>query len=471
MFDENKNTTEERVNVEDCLPQKQKSVQWTPIICAFVSIVIAAAMLASSITSIVYEKRIADMMLNAPTTQPGDPDETAEMSELELLGKLFEIYSFSELDEEQIKIAVLRAYVSATGDEYARYYTDEEYETFRNSIEGDNKGIGINIIESSVTVDGKKYDALKIVNVISNTPAEKAELKRNDYIVAVGTLDDNETVSYLGYDGARAALAGDVGTNAEFLVYRYNGTDYELIEFSVTRDEFTTEYVTSTTVVDPDTSEKIGVVLITQFYFDTPTQVSQRVDALVADGCTKIVFDLRDNPGGLLSSIVATLSYFLDEGDPIISVKDKQGNTEVIKVAPISMYTGAEASCNVSTEDIGKYKHLDMAVLCNGNTASAAELFVANFRDHEIGTVVGTTTFGKGSVQSYIPLYRFGYTGVLKMTVKMYYPPCGEGYDGIGIEPDVTEKLSDEAEKRNKYDIFGDLSVDNQLAEAIKHFK
>ena len=110
-----------------------------------------------------------------------------------------------------------------------------------------------------------------------------------------------------------------------------------------------------------------------------------------------------------------------------------------------------------------------MSVICNGNTASAAELFVAALRDYELADVVGETTYGKGSVQTTIPLERFGYSGALKITTKLYYPPCGEGYDGEGITPDVQVTLSDEAKKYSIYKL--PQSLDNQLIAAIEALK
>ena len=112
-----------------------------------------------------------------------------------------------------------------------------------------------------------------------------------------------------------------------------------------------------------------------------------------------------------------------------------------------------------------------MVVLCNENTASAAELFVANFRDHSLGEIVGTKTYGKGSMQTYINLALFGIDGVLKITNKMYYPPNGESYDGVGIEPTYVVEISEEAAKENIYDIMG-TAKDNQLVAAVnKYFK
>ena len=141
----------------------------------------------------------------------------------------------------------------------------------------------------------------------------------------------------------------------------------------------------------------------------------------------------------------------------ILSVKDNKGNQQII--------TAGE---NSAAEDLGKYKGLNAVVLCNEHTASAGELFVAALRDYKLATVVGKTTFGKGSVQSYIPLERYGVSGYLKMTQQHYFPPCGEGYDGFGIEPNVFAELSEE-DKKN-FNIY-EFESDNQIQEAVKHFQ
>ena len=160
--------------------------------------------------------------------------------------------------------------------------------------------------------------------------------------------------------------------------------------------------------------------------------------------CKSFVFDLRNNPGGTLQSIEAILSYFLDEGDVLIRIKDKAGNEEISKVKPIK-YSGSYEGCSVSESDIGKYKGLNAIVLCNGGTASAAELFTATFRDYDLGEIVGEKTYGKGSMQTINPLIQYGYSGALKLTTAMYYSGKDtKGYDGVGITPDYVVPLTGE---------------------------
>ena len=436
-------------------------------ICSAVALIVAAVMLTYTFCNSAYQAKLAQLQIDDATqnaTGIGDG-----YSSLEVLQKIFEEYSFEELDDETIKNEILKAYVRATGDKYAEYYTREEYAELQRQMAGVSQGIGISIINSTVVINEIEYKALKVINVMKDSPAEKAGILVGDCIVAVGTEGEgnNTTISKLGYDQGLAQLRGASGTYAEFGYYRPSTEETKFI--SILRAEFTETSVMSQEL-DSAFGENVGLVKILSFDATTPGQLSEAVDGLIEEGCEKIVFDLRYNPGGQLNSIAKVLSYFLDEGDTIISMSDKKGNTEVIK-AEVSLEYG------ITAEDIGKYKHLDMVVMCNENTASAAELFVANFRDHGIGKVVGTTTYGKGTVQTYINAITVnGQTlyldGVLKLTVYMYYPPCGESYDGIGIKPsDGCEvALSDEAKTKNIYDIMG-TNEDNQLVEAVKHFK
>lgn len=435
-----------------------RRITLTTFICSAVALVLAAVMVTYTLCSSAYQKKLADAKLENSTVYKSG------YSELDVLSKIFEAYSFEELDGDALRTAVLKAYVSATGDTYAEYYTNEEYAALTSEMAGEAQGIGINIINSAVDIGGTEYKALKVINVVKASPAEKAELKLGDYIIAVGSIEENTTLNALGYDMGLKQLQGKKGTFAEFIVYRPDGS--ATLPFKIMRDEFTATSVMYKKV-DDGVSANTGLVKLISFDLTTPSQLSAAIDALKAQGCDKFVFDVRYNPGGELSSIVATLSYFLNEGDTVISVKDKAGNEEVTRVGVVAE---GEAACTVNAEDIGKYAELDMVVLCNESTASAAELFVANFRDHKLGKVVGTTTYGKGSMQSYMNLAYFGINGVLKLTTRMYFPPCGESYEGEGISPDVELAVSDSAASKNIYDIMG-TSEDGQLVEAVKHFK
>ena len=209
----------------------------------------------------------------------------------------------------------------------------------------------------------------------------------------------------------------------------------------------------------------VGIVSISQFIINTPVQFETEMEKLIAQGCTRFVFDVRNNPGGDLRSIVAVLSYFLNEDDLIVTTVYKDGTTESEYAKPIS-YEGDYAACSIAKEDIGKYRNYKKAVLINGNTASAAELFTAVLADYELATLIGTTTYGKGVLQNIFDLSPWGYTGGIKLTTGYYNPPSGENYDGKGITPKGGETPLDDAVKNKNLYLLTETE-DNQLRAAI----
>jgi len=448
---------------DDEPPKKQKRIKLSTFIISAIALVLATAMFTFTVSQSYFRRALSDIIDDGLVL--GGEAEGELHEELELLRSLFETYSYYDLDEEELTDTVMKAYAYATGDRYAEYYTAEEYELLTSDTAGESEGIGINVIYTTVTVGGVEYDAIKVINVTPESPAEKAGVRIGDYIFYVGIDEETrESVYSLGYTMALSKLVGKAGTYAEFTALRFD-TDgnFEEMPFSILRAPIETSSVMSRIC---ETDDSVAVIKITEFDLTTPRQLSEKMDAYIDAGIEKFVFDVRYNPGGSLASIVAVLSYFLDEGQTIISEVDKAGNKETIVCAPINSYSDEFASCNVSKKDIGKYSGYSYAVLCNEDTASAAELFTANFRDYSLGKTVGKTTFGKGSMQSTISFEYFGYDGALKLTTRMYFPPCGESYDGIGIEPDISVELSAEAAATNVYELKD--ADDAQLQAAIK---
>ena len=443
--------------------KKKKKISLSAFLLSSVAIVLVSVMITWTFCMGLYRSQLSDIAQNGIS---GD----APSSELDLIASILETYSYYDLEEEEMLEAAIKAYVAATGDRYAAYMNKEEFASYNASMTGSTVGIGINVIESVVQINGVEIKVYKVINVTKGSPAEAAGVLTGDLIAYIGTgTDKTSSVDHMGYEEAFAKMIGEEGTKAEFTVLRKKaGTEdqYEEKFFSAVRKKIVSSSVYSHVC---GTDNTVGIVKITGFDYNTPKQFSEAVDALRAKGIEKIVFDLRYNGGGALISIVAVLSYFLDEGDTIISTKSKNEEAEIIKAGVVSGYKGEMAGCNVSKKDIGKYKDLKVAVLCNGSTASAAELFAANFRDYELGEIVGTTTFGKGAMQSTLDLSYFGYEGGIKLTTNMYFPPCGESYDGIGITPDVVVELDESLLTKNIYDITD--AEDNQLQAAIKTFE
>ena len=375
---------------------------------------------------------------------------------LETIIELFKTYSYYEIDEEVLCRALVRGMEFSINDRYAEYYDAEEYALMTAENQGETQGIGVTVIENA------DHKCIEIISVLPNSPALAAGVEPGDLIVYVGAGESKEKVSDLGYYAALAKLQGVKGTVCEFTVLRGE----EEIEFSIMRDTFTSESVTYRVCA---TDPKVGIVKLIQFDLTTPGQFCTAMDSLIASGVEYFVFDVRYNGGGDLASITAVLSYMLNEGDVLIKTRDRAGNEVVTKVETVNYsFTSPYSACNVTKNDIGKYRDKVMgksAVLANESTASAAELFTCALMDYEISEIVGTTTYGKGSMQSIFSLQYYGYNGAVKMTTKMYFPPISDGYDGIGIKPDLEVELDEALKNKNIYKITD--QEDNQLQAAI----
>ena len=449
------------------------------LLCVAVALTL---ILTSTITSAYYRGRYAwqlavqEQIIQAREREIAELEkillggDAGEFEKLQFVATLFDYYAYyaDTMDDEAVRNAVIKAFVEATGDRYAAYYTEEEYQALLEEDQGNSTGIGVSIVQDVLTVEGVEYRVFRIIAIYSNSPAAATELRVGDCIYSVKTDKGVQTISDIGgYNEALAAMKGDAGTQAEFSVFREETTGYSSIPFSITRDTFVMESVSYTL---SETDPKVGVIRLMEFDLTTPTQLKNAVNSLVSLGAERFVFDVRNNPGGSLRSILAVLTYFLDEGDLILSAIDKDGTVVTSYYASEQNESGIYASCNVSREEIGMYKDLDMVILCNGNTASAAEVFTAALRDHNSVPIIGETTFGKGIMQTYFSLSRFSggaYDGWLKMTTYAYVTECGVTYHDIGIQPDQTVTLSDEAKQQSLYTL--PESMDDQLRAAIAH--
>lgn len=419
---------------------------------------------------------------NPSDTQGGSEINIATLGLIDLL---FQNYSIHDIDYETAVLSAIRAYVQATGDKYATYYTPEEWAEMISENNGNLYGIGITVI-----FDYKEY-YMEVVSIVPNSPASKhlcvgdkiTHFYDNEEYVDIADLvaenidkykeiyDDEELiVNNAGYDAYQEAISnikGEAGTLSKFKIER-DGTEMTM---EIERAKVKTQ---SVTFRKSQADSSIGIIWINSFDLTTPVQFKEAMDSLIADNVDKFIFDVRQNPGGDLASVVAVLSTLLEKDDVILSTKDANGKEEIKKVglvnyAPPTDENQADyTTCNVTAEDIGKYRGYDMVVLTDKNTASAAELFTAALRDYELAETVGVKTYGKGSMQSTVSLSAYGdaYVGALKLTTKLYFPPCGEGYDGgIGIEPDHYVELEGEAAEMNFYKLTED--IDNQLQKAI----
>ena len=392
------------------------------------------------------------------------PSDTPEyINDLVRLDEFFRTYSYDGITDEDFGEHLLDAYIDYSGDIYAEYYSEEELKALEQDRTGEFVGIGVGVREGKIVIDGQTLTAIEIVSVYEDSPAEEVGIRVGDMVTHIGIGKDAKSVTELGYNAALDLIAGEAGSFAELVLYtKGDGGEFQKRELKIERRKIVGKSVKGT-VCATDTT--VGIVTITGFDYTTPTQFCEAVDSLTKAGCEYFVIDLRNNPGGYVESIVSVMSYFLDEGDLIMTVEDREGKVterQTVKVRENEYFS-------IKKADIGKYKGMKMAVLVNENTASAAELFTATVRDYSLGKIVGVTTYGKGCMQRTYMLDSYGMKGALKITTNMYFSKSHTSYHGTGIEPDVKIELSDEANSYAAGSIPHDK--DDQLQTAIKELK
>ncbi|MBQ9415216.1 MAG: hypothetical protein IJU20_00015 [Clostridia bacterium] len=431
----------------------------------FIVAIILAILVSTLTTFALFRKAYSPTR----TIQPilNDSTDVSTYADVSTFASIFKTYSMYDLDDEEMINQILKAFCRASGDYFAEYYTDEEYRQLNESDAGHMVGIGVSCVPSfEIEYKGKTASMIQVVRVYPDSPAEKGGLLPDDLVIGVKVNGTAQLITESTYDTVLNLIRGEEGTPVTLILLRREGEEEEWkeLELTLTREAVT---VLSVSHRISTTDPTVGIISIEGFDFTTPTGLKDAMNDLLDSGIEKFVFDLRFNPGGDLRSIEAILSYFLEEGDLMISTKDKSGY-EAEDVVKQVYYSGAASTCSVKAEEIGMYRGYKYAVLVNGNTASAAELFTSNFRDYELGKIVGTKTFGKGSMQSIFSLSSYGIPGAIKLTTRYYYPPSGEGYNGIGIYPSegYSVELSEEAQSINHYLMTEEM--DNQLQTAIQ---
>ena len=458
----------EGVNTYSYVGDKPKKVRTVPLAVAvsLIAAFMALAVLFTFASCGFYSVGINGGLLGSDTNLGSTSEDTPEyISDLIALDEIFRMYSYEGVDEEAMRAAILKAYVEATGDLYAEYMTAEEYQSYLDDNAGDFVGIGVSVTYTTIEINGSNYNVLQVISVFADSPAIEHGVQVGDCILYTGIGDDKELVQTLGYTEAISRIRGEAGTLAEFTVLRPDKsetTGYKEIEFSIERRAVVSESVTYRV---SETNDKVGIVSVTGFDLTTAPQFTEAVDSLLDLGCEYFVFDMRNNPGGALNAIQAVLSYFLDKGDLIVSTEYSDGTKNEYFVKEVK-YATEYAGYNVSKSDIGKYKDLNMIVLTNENTASAAELFTATMRDYSLAKIVGTTTYGKGCMQNIVSLSRYGLEGALRVTTAMYFSKSHTVYHDIGIVPDYEVELSEEAAEYNFFLLPENL--DDQLQKAIE---
>ncbi len=316
------------------------------------------------------------------------------------------------VDTEVLVAGAVKGMVSSLGDPHSVYMDAKMYKEFSVETEGSFGGVGM--------VLGVKDKTLTVVSPIEGTPSDKAGIKSGDQILQINGKDTKD----MALDEAVNTIRGPEGTTV-ILAVRHESEPTK--EITLTRSNIQIKTVAGKMLPD-----KIGYIRISMFNDNTGNDFAQKYKELEAEGMKGIILDLRDNPGGLLEESVKVANKFVPKG-PVVSVVTRDGNRET----------------HSSTLEAVKYP---VAVLVNGGSASASEIVSGAIQDTASGTLIGTKTYGKGSVQTVLRLD----SGAIKLTIAKYLTPNDRSINGIGIEPDIKVEMDRDA----KSDIQLDKAID-----------
>ena len=325
-----------------------------------------------------------------------------------------------EVDEDALQTGICQGYVGALGDPYSAYYDEEQTSALMETTQGEYGGIGVVLtqnLDTGVTTASSVYE---------DSPAMKAGMKDGDIIYQVEGRD----VSGMALEEISGSIKGEKGTTVEITVLR--GEEREEVTLTITRDTIQAETVKTRMLED-----EIGYLAISEFDSVTLEQYREGLAELTAQGMEGLIVDLRGNPGGNLDTVCEILDLMLPEG-LIVYTEDKDGNRQEF------------------TSDEAQEVQVPLAVLVDGNSASASEIYAGAIQDYGIGQIVGTKTYGKGVVQT---IYDLKDGTSLKLTVAEYFTPNGRNIDGEGITPDVEVTY-----QRDE----NDPEADNQLDRAVE---
>lgn len=403
-------------------PRKKKSQGFASgMIIGAVSAFMAVILLILGVAAVCIAKGYIHIGVNGDVYIQSDAVTDSDGIGSEVEGKLnaidsvLESFYFGDVDDETAKDNIYKAYLSSYGDKYTMYYTADEYKALKESTNGKFYGIG-----AVCQLSGE--GGVLLVDVYDNGAGYQSGLRSGDRVVNV----DGRDITDMELSSAVALIKGDKGTSVTLEVIR--GT--ERLTFSAVRDAVEAKTV-SYTLLD----NNIGYLSISQFEEVTTKQFKAAVEDLQSQGMKGLVIDIRNNPGGLLDTVVGMLKYMLPDG-LIVYTEDKQGNRKEYK-----------------GQDNDEF-NLPLAVIVNGNSASASEIFAGAIQDYGKGTIIGTQTYGKGIVQTVKPLTD---GSAIKFTIAKYFTPKGQDIHGKGVTPDIVVEYGTDAD------------VDTQLDAAIKN--
>jgi len=315
----------------------------------------------------------------------------------------------NDTDDVKLIDGAIDGMVKSLNDPHSNYLSPKMYKTLMEQTEGSFAGIG-------VVMGMDNEQKIHIVGIMENSPGQKAGLQEGDEILAV----DGVPVTQMAFDEVAAHVRGQAGTDVVLTIMRDNANQ----DITITRDNIKLK-----TVGHKMLDNNIGYIQIVSFSEDTANEFNEAYNDLKNQGMMALVLDLRNNPGGLLTTCVEIAKKLVPKGE-IVSIVDKQGNKETYS----------------SSLEAPEYP---LVVLINKNSASASEILSGAIQDTKAGTIIGNTSYGKGSVQTILPMFE---DDAVKLTIAKYYTPSGRSIDGTGITPDIEINLDENATSDTQLD-------------------
>ncbi len=339
-----------------------------------------------------------------------------------LLGKK---YPFKEtIPEDKDKIyGAIAGLVASYGDPYTVFFPPKQAKLFNAQVKGSFGGVGMEV--------GEKDGAITVIAPMKDSPAEKAGIKAGDIVTEV----DGKKTDGMDIDSAINIIRGDIGTTVVLSIYRKGAT--EIKKISIVRD------IVKLPTLDTETRGDVFIISLYSFSENSAQLFTDALTKFNESGKTKLIIDLRNNPGGYLDAAVDIASYFLKSGDVVVRENSGPDHDEVL-----------HKSKGFTLLD----KQPQIIVLVNGGSASASEILAGALSEHKVAKLVGTTTFGKGSVQEVVPLAD---GSSLKVTVAKWLTPDGVSISHQGIKPTVV--VEDKAVKDPKTGKYSDPQMDAAL--------
>ena len=368
-----------------------------------------------------YRSQYKMLLGNTETSKSLEKSETEIFTKIKYLMSMIDERSIYDPDDQEVIDGIYKGIFNSLGDDYSCYYTADEYKKFMEVTQGNYEGIGAYISTNS---EGYCY----IVAPMKDSPAEEAGLKSGDIIYKV----NGEVVTGKSSDEIVAFIKGKEGTSVKVSVAREGEEDY--LDFNVKRRK-----IESPTVSYEVKKDNIGYIAVSSFDNVTTNQFKEALTELQKKKVKGVVIDLRNNPGGNLDVVVDMLDLFLPKDKLIVYTEDKNGKRQDTYKArkPIAF-------------------SVPMTVLVNENSASASEIFAGTIKDYGLGKIVGKTTFGKGIVQTVVPLND---GSAIKFTIAKYFTPKGKYIHGKGIKPDVEIDFNTKEYANNKTDTQLDMAI------------